>query len=195
MKSFFNVMSRLNQFKAYLERFKSQVENKEPATFSISRFLKEYYTSYKRWLAALLGKDSISNVSSLIFMVLILSFILLILLLAFLILSSMFSETLHCMDSLTEAHNQLLAKITKAEGDIQYYSQQAKEADLLFKQALRDNLSEEMTQERLIVKKESETNLNIEQKVLKTLKNRLASGNFDSSLSTSSSLGKRNFEE
>ena len=107
----------------------------------------------------------------------------------------MFSEPLYCMDDLTEGRNELLAKITKAEGKIEYFSEQAKETDLLFKEALRDNLPEVMKEERLEAKRDSESNLNLERKVLRVLKARLDSGNFDSSLATSSSLGKRNFGE
>lgn len=99
------------------------------------------------------------------------------------------------MDDLTEGRNELLAKITKAEGKIEYFSEQAKETDLLFKEALRDNLPEVMKEERLEAKRDSESNLNLERKVLRVLKARLDSGNFDSSLATSSSLGKRNFGE
>ena len=106
-----------------------------------------------------------------------------------------FSEPCYCTDSFTDAYNQLSSKISKVEENIQYFSEQAKEADRLFKEALKENLPEDMKQERLEAKKDSEINLNVEKKVLKTLKDRLNSGNFDSSLSTTSSLGKRNFGE
>lgn len=77
------------------------------------------------------------------------------------------------------------------EGDIKYYKEQAKATDQFFKEALRNYLPDEIKSERLIAKKETETNLNVEMKVLKTLKNRLASGDYNTSLSTPSSLGKR----
>ena len=99
------------------------------------------------------------------------------------------------MDSLTDARDQLLARISQAEGKIEYFSEQAKETDRLFKEALRDNLPENVKQEALEAKKDSETNLNVERKVLRTLKNRLDSGDYNTTLSTTSSLGKRNFDE
>ena len=172
--------------------------NYEVTIFNTPHFLKEYYASYKRWLARLLGRDTISNVYSLIFMLIILLWIVSVLLFLSCILLPllyMFSEPLYCMDDLTEGRNELLAKITKAEGKIEYFSEQAKETDLLFKEALRDNLPEVMKEERLEAKRDSESNLNLERKVLRVLKARLDSGNFDSSLATSSSLGKRNFGE
>lgn len=77
--------------------------------FYTPHLLKRYHASYKRWLAGLLGKKSISKVSSFIFflpialfVVLILVFILLVLLL---LLPAMFSEPIYCMDGLTEAHS------------------------------------------------------------------------------------------
>lgn len=88
-----------------------------------------------------------------------------------------------------------MAKISKLEGNIQYFAEQARKTDHLFKDALRDNLPDDIRQERLVAKRESETNLNVERKVLRTLKNRLYSGDYSSSLSTSSSLGKRNFDQ
>ena len=112
-----------------------------------------------------------------------------------LLLFSIFSEPLYCMDSLTDARDQLLARISQAEGKIEYFSEQAKETDRLFKEALRDNLPENVKQEALEAKKDSETNLNVERKVLRTLKNRLDSGDYNTTLSTTSSLGKRNFDE
>ena len=162
---------------------------------------KQYHQFYKKRLATLLGKNNLGNTSSFIFMVLILLFTLLILLLLltvsislYMILYNAFYDPIFCMDSL-DAYNELLAKITEKEGNIEYFLEQAKETDRLFKEALRDNLPEEMRQERLEAKKDSEINLNIERKILRVLKNRLDSGNFNSSLSTPSSLGKRNFDE
>jgi len=162
------------------------------------RFFKEYHASYKRWLSTLLGKKDISNVSSFIYTVLILLFMLLILLLIlliFLLFSAVFSEPIYCMDTLTETRGDLLAKIARLEEKIEYFADQAKETDRLFKEALIKNLPEDMRQERLIAKRETETNLNMGRKVLRTLKQRLDSGNDNTPLSTSSSLGKRNFDE
>ena len=118
-----------------------------------------------------------------------------------LVISAVFSHPVYCTDALTEAQNQvlaqseLLARISKMENNIEYFTDQAKGADLLFKEALMDNLPNEFKQERLLAKKECETNLNIEKKILNILKKRLESGNFNTSLSTSSSLGKRSLDQ
>jgi len=107
----------------------------------------------------------------------------------------MFSDPIYCMDPFIEAQHELLRKISRVQGNIEYFSDQAKQTEELFKQALRENFPEEMRQERLNAKRESETNLNIERKILKMLKNRLDSGDLNPSISTSSSLGKRGFDQ
>ena len=112
-----------------------------------------------------------------------------------LFLLSMFFEPLYCMDCFEEARRKLLNKISKVEGNIEYFSEQVEQADHSFKKALKDNLPEDEKQGIVEAMKESQTNLNLEKKALKILKSRLESGNYDSSLSTTSSLGKRNFAE
>ena len=82
-----------------------------------------------------------------------------ILLMSLLIILIIFSEPVYAMDPLTQPRFELLAKISKVEDNIQYFAHQAKATDHLFKQALRDNLPEDMRQERLIAKKESEINI------------------------------------
>lgn len=111
------------------------------------------------------------------------------------LLLSTFSEPFYCTDGPTEGLDELLAKINKKELNIQYFEGQVKETDRLFKEALRQNLPEDARKEALQAKKESEVNLNSERRFIKVLKNRLNSGNYDSSISTSSSLGKRNIDE
>lgn len=106
--------------------------------------------------------------------------------------SYVFSEPIYCIDPSME---ELLAKISKLEEDIEYFQGQVSETNRLFRESLRDHLPEHIQQERLIDKKESETNLNVGRKVLRTLRDRLHSGDFYTSLSTSSSLGKRNLDE
>ena len=101
------------------------------------------------------------------------------------------SEFHYCADAINEARDALLAKISAMEDNVKYFSEQAKETDLLYKESLRYNLPEDIKAERLLAKKETETNLNVERKVLRILKNRLSNGDFDSSMSTSSTLGKR----
>jgi uncharacterized protein YdcH (DUF465 family) len=107
----------------------------------------------------------------------------------------LFCDPIYCMDSFIEAQNELLHRISRVEGNIEYFSDQAKQTDELFKQAIRENLPEDMRKERLNAKRESETNLNIERKVLRILKSRLDSGDLNPSISTSSSLGKRGFDQ
>ena len=155
-----------------------------------------YYLSYQNSLAILLGKERLNVVYSLI---LILSIALLIVIVLVLIawllflLCSLLFDPIYCAD-LLEARDALLAKIAKVEAKIEHYQEDAKLMDDLFKEALRDNLPDDMKEERLKEKRASERNLNTERKVLRTLKERLDSGNYDSFLSTPSSLGKRNSE-
>jgi len=161
--------------------------------------LIEYYSSYKRRLGKLLGKESVSNLTSFIFMpVIALLVILILIIIAFFafavfgLLSVLCCEPVYCMDPLTE---ELLAKISKVQRKVQYFAEQAGETEYLYKEAKRYNLPDDMKAERLLAKKETETNLNVEKKVLKVLKHRLDSGDYNTSLSTSSSLGKRNFDQ
>jgi len=99
------------------------------------------------------------------------------------------------MDTFTEARLDMLDKIARIEDKIDYFTQQAKETDRLFREALHDNLPQDIKDDRLIAKKESEVNLNSEKKALKILKNRLNSGDFNTSFSTPSTLGKRNLDQ
>lgn len=99
------------------------------------------------------------------------------------------------MDDFTQLHMELLAKISKLEINIEYFSGQVRETDILYKQGIKDNLPKHIMDDLLTAKKESETNLNLERKVLRALRTRLDSGDYNTSLSTPSSLGKRKIEE
>lgn len=90
---------------------------------------------------------------------------------------------------------QMLDLIQRKQDKLEYFHQQVKAADAEFKEALMHNFPDEIKQERLEAKKDSETNYNLESKVLKVLKERMESGNYNTSLDQKSSLGKRNFEE
>ena len=113
------------------------------------------------------------------------------LIVSMILFSYVFSEPIYCIDSSME---ELLAKIPKLE-DIEYFQGQVSETNRLFRKSLRDHLPEHIQQKRLIDKKERETNLNVGRKVLRTLRDRLHPGDFNTSLSTSFSLGKRNLDE
>jgi len=84
----------------------------------------------------------------------------------------MFSDPIYCTDSLTDGKNELLAKINKVEGNINYFTEQAKETDELYKEALMKNFPDDMKEEKLLVKRESEINLNTEKRVLRVLKDK-----------------------
>ncbi len=98
-------------------------------------------------------------------------------------------DIIYCIDFYTE--EELLASISKKEGMVQYFLQQAQETDRMFKQGLINNLPDDAKQELLTAKRETETNLNVEKKVLNSLRNKLNSGDYSKSFSESS-LGKRN---
>jgi len=172
--------------------------NSIPLAVVIGIFFKDtmmkYYGSYKTWLATLLGKKNISNFTSVIFIFLFALLALIVLILFFLLLLkllSLFCKPIYCMDIFTEGRLDLLSKIAQVKDKILYFSEQVKETDYLFKEALRENLPEYMKQERLVAKRETEVNLNVSRKILKILESRLDSEDYNSSLATSSSLGKR----
>ncbi len=98
-------------------------------------------------------------------------------------------DIIYCIDFYTE--KQLLANISKKLGMVKYFLQQAQETDRLFKQSLINNLPDDAKQELLTANRETETNLNVEKKVLNSLRNKLNSGDYSKSFYPSS-LGKRN---
>lgn len=97
----------------------------------------------------------------------------------------------YCTDIITESKNLLLEKIAKINANIQYFQEQSIEADKMFKDALRQQLNDDIKNDILTAKKESEINLNSEKKMLKILSERLEKGDFNSSTSSPSVLGKR----
>lgn len=119
--------------------------------------------------------------------------ILLLIGLSFLVL--VFSDPLYCMDTFTEERLKMVAKISELESDLEYFKQQAQETHWLYNEALDKKFPDDIQKERLVAKRESEVNLNVGKKVLSTLKNRLESNDFNTSMSTSSSLGKRRLDD
>ena len=64
-----------------------------------------------------------------------------------------FSEPHYCADTINEARDALLARISRMEDKMNYFSEQAKKTDLLYKESLRYNLPEDTKAERLLSKK------------------------------------------
>lgn len=96
-----------------------------------------------------MGKDTISNTFSFIYRLLILYFMLLLLsfvMSVFLFLLSIITDTVYCEHLFTHARNQILIRISKSEYKVQYFSEQVKESDLLYKKALLNNLPENVKQ-------------------------------------------------
>ena len=96
------------------------------------------------------------------------------------------------MDENTEERLMLIEKILKTEGNISYYKEQVRLYTIVFQNAITGGDARAIAEVRTGLV-ETQTNLNSEQRMLGILKNRLESGNF--SLGTTSSLGKRAFEQ
>lgn len=98
-----------------------------------------------------------------------------------------FCNPIYCVDELTEARLVLEGKINKLADSYSYWHEQCVETDHLFKESLTSGSKEEQ-KGILQAKKECEANLNNDSLMLKNLKAKLASGDFN--ISTTSSLGK-----
>lgn len=106
-------------------------------------------------------------------------------------LSPQLIQHVYCMDSSIELRLTLEEKIASMEGQANYFREQIKILDYEFRRAILNNLPGDVRDEILLGRKEFQTNLDTETKLIRKLKDRLSSGDFDSSFTTSSSLGKR----
>ena len=165
-----------------------------PLQSSIYRSLRSVFVTYKKKVNKMTNLQ-MGNISFCILVLLVPLLTLLAMVFIFIALSFLFAEPQYCMDSITTAHDQMIEKITKLEAKVEYWADQTKEADYLYEEALKGNLPEDIRGPALEAKQDCEKNLKAESRALSILKSRLESGNFDSSLSATSSLGKRNFGE
>lgn len=111
-------------------------------------------------------------------------------------------EIVYCVDSLTAAAIELQGKISKIEGNVEYWADQVRKTtynlNALIEErpdherngTLEDYLTEYKQSEEAVL--DCKRNLNAEQKVLNTLKSRLS--NEDYNMDSSSSIGKRKFD-
>lgn len=114
-------------------------------------------------------------------------FIVLILLGVYIFIKYNFCDPIYCMDEYNEARMLLEKRIEKLSDSYAYWKEQSIETDRLFKESLSQ--SKEQQAEILQAKKECEANLNSDSIMLKNLKAKLASNDYN--FSTSSVLGKR----
>lgn len=96
------------------------------------------------------------------------------------------------MDENTEARLTLLQKIASSQNSIEYYRSQIAACTQALNQSISINDQETINQVTTALK-ETQSNLNSEQRMLNILNSRLQSGNYN--LGVSSSLGKRAFEK
>ena len=156
-------------------------------------FMHKYNTLYKIWLNRSSGQKVI------IYIYLFLEIIAIALMLILIVwLLSKFNisliEPVYCTEPVGNGYDELLARISRAQGNITYFQGQVSETTRLFNEAIANNFPNDVTNERLISMRESQTNLRLERRVLTLLQNRLQSGDYDTSFTTQSSLGKRKFE-
>ena len=104
------------------------------------------------------------------------------------------NNVLYCMDENSEEYLRLLEKIDKTKNNITYFKEQIKGCTDMFKQAIDGKDNQNIDDIKKILK-ETQTNLNSEEKMLNILNNKLQSGDYSLEVKTSSSLGKRSFND
>ncbi len=162
---------------------------------NVKKYLHRYYCTFAAKVYLLFIFIQSNKVAYLIYRVM---EIIILLVLACVIIATWFSHAAYAMmpeDGLLGAKEALMAKITQKQEMIKYFEEQCAASNYEFRQGLSHNLPKEELDQLLIAKKECESNLNIEKKMVRLLQSRLDSGNYDTSLNTSSSLGKRRSDD